>query len=177
MATVLILPGLGNSDAEHWQSLWEAAHPEYRRVHQNNWDNPVMADWVTRLEKAVRATETPVVLVAHSLACLMVAQWSTESNLPVRGALLVAPPDPTNALFPECICGFETVSNAHLRFSSIVIASSNDPYGSLEYQAQCARNWGSRFINAGARGHLNGASGLGAWPEAHALLEDLICSA
>jgi predicted alpha/beta hydrolase family esterase len=95
----------------------------------------------------------------------------------VRGALLVAPPDPADVSFPEFICGFDTVPNFRLPYSSIVIASSNDPYGSLEFQAQCARNWGSRFINAGARGHLNGTSGLGTWPEAHALLEDLIYSA
>ena len=31
--------------------------------------------------------------------------------------------------------------------------------------------WGSRLIDAGARGHLNADSGLGDWPEGHALLQ------
>ena len=34
-ATVLTIPGLWNSGAEHWQSYWERAHG-YRRVLQNS---------------------------------------------------------------------------------------------------------------------------------------------
>ena len=32
---VLILPGLYNSGPDHWQSRWEAAHREFRRVMQD----------------------------------------------------------------------------------------------------------------------------------------------
>jgi predicted alpha/beta hydrolase family esterase len=37
-----------------------------------------------------------------------------------------------------------------------------------------ARDWGARFVDAGARGHLNGESGLGDWPEGRELLNELL---
>jgi predicted alpha/beta hydrolase family esterase len=33
-AKVLVVPGLHGSAPEHWQSLWEKQHPEFRRVEQ-----------------------------------------------------------------------------------------------------------------------------------------------
>jgi len=39
-STVLILPGLGSSDARHWQSMWEQRYPEFIRVNQQEWDAP-----------------------------------------------------------------------------------------------------------------------------------------
>jgi predicted alpha/beta hydrolase family esterase len=36
-----------------------------------------------------------------------------------------------------------------------------------------AQAWGSGFVDAGARGHLNGDSGLADWPEGRALLDAL----
>ena len=47
---VLILPGYQNSGPEHWQSLWERRHPEYRRVQQRGWERPRWTDWVTGLD-------------------------------------------------------------------------------------------------------------------------------
>ena len=37
---VLMVPGLWNSEPEHWQSLWEAEEPTWRRVQQGDWDRP-----------------------------------------------------------------------------------------------------------------------------------------
>mgnify|MGYP000182071266 CR=1 FL=1 len=42
---------------------------------------------------------------------------------------------------------------------------------SLILQAETFDLWGSRLIDAGPRGHLNSDSGLGDWPEGHALLQ------
>jgi predicted alpha/beta hydrolase family esterase len=42
--TVLIIPGLGDSGPQHWQTLWEASHPEYRRVQQSDWEQPRRED-------------------------------------------------------------------------------------------------------------------------------------
>ncbi|OYU42993.1 MAG: alpha/beta hydrolase, partial [Burkholderiales bacterium PBB4] len=36
-----------------------------------------------------------------------------------------------------------------------------------------AHSWGSRFVNYGARGHINADSGLGDWPEGLQFLEQL----
>ena len=37
-----------------------------------------------------------------------------------------------------------------------------------------AAAWGSPFVDAGAQGHLDAASGIGRWSEGHDLLERLI---
>lgn len=60
-----------------------------------------------------------------------------------------------------------------LPFESIIVASSNDPYGSIEFSERCASAWGGRLVNIGEAGHINSSSGLGAWPEGHALLQQL----
>ena len=118
--------------------------------------------------------QAPPVLVAHSLACLVVARWADQTKRQVQGALLVAPPDPTTSAFPSSATGFATVANMRFNFPSIVVASSDDCYGSMKFQKRCADYWGSLFIDAGARGHLNGASGLGAWPEGQTYLRELL---
>jgi hypothetical protein len=60
-----------------------------------------------------------------------------------------------------------------LGFLSTVVASTNDPYVSLERASQFAQSWGSRLVNVGDGGHINSESGLGDWPEGFALLQEL----
>ncbi len=172
-ASALILPGIGNSGPGHWQSLWEAAHPSFVRVEQRDWNSPVCEDWIESLEKYAVASGADVVLVAHSLACLVVAHWAARTNLRVKGALLVAPPNPEGSNFPKEATGFSPVPVNSFTFPSIVVASSNDPYGSLEFAQSCASAWGSRFVNVGAVGHINSDSGLGEWREGFVLLQQL----
>ncbi len=62
---VLILPGIGNSGPQHWQTLWELRHPQWQRVNLGDWDGPVCEDWVRELDVAVQACSSPPVLVAH----------------------------------------------------------------------------------------------------------------
>lgn len=171
--SALILPGIGNSGPGHWQSLWEAANPSFVRVEQRDWDSPVCEDWIESLEKYAVASGADVVLVAHSLACLVVAHWAARTNLRVKGALLVAPPNPEGSNFPKEATGFSPVPVNSFTFPSIVVASSNDPYGSLEFAQSCASAWGSRFVNVGAVGHINSDSGLGEWREGFVLLQQL----
>lgn len=173
-AKVLVLPGIGNSGPEHWQSRWEALNPWFKRVVQRDWDKPVCAEWTASLEAAVAHAGPEAVLVAHSLACLLVAHWSAASSQRVRAALLVAPPDPEAASFPKNAIGFAPVPKRRLPFRSVVVASANDPYSRLEHARQCASVWGSGFVNIGAAGHINAASGLAEWREGFVLLEALI---
>jgi Serine hydrolase len=53
-ATVLILPGIGNSGPLRWQSIWAQSHPEFVRVQQPDWDNPVCEEWVAVVEEVVK---------------------------------------------------------------------------------------------------------------------------
>jgi len=172
-ARVLVLPGIGNSGTQHWQSLWEQATPDFERVIQRDWDNPVCAEWCAALENAARRAGPNVVLAAHSLACLVVAHWAAQPHAPVRAALLVAVPDPAGPNFPQQAAGFLHTPMRPLSFPSIVVASTDDPYGTLDHSARVARAWNSRLVNIGASGHINAGSGLGAWPEGFALLSAL----
>ena len=61
-----------------------------------------------------------------------------------------------------------------LAFPSLVVASSDDPYSSLEHAHAAATRWGSRWHNLGPCGHINGDSGLGDWQQGRALLDSLL---
>lgn len=167
----LILPGIGDSDAGHWQSAWQAERPDFVRVQQRDWQNAVCAEWVANLEQAVAQGDENVVLVAHSLGCLLVAHWAGQTRRKIKGALLVAPPSPDAAaaaeVFSTMASGFLPVPARALDFASIVVASSDDPYADLDFSRSCAAAWGSRIVYAGAAGHIN--SGLGSWSEGFAL--------
>ena len=169
----LLLPGIGDSGPAHWQSLWQAANPGFQRVVQRDWDHPACREWVTTLDHTLQAMQGPVVLVAHSLGCLLVAHWAQSATPTVKAALLVAVPDPLGANFPAEAQGFTPVPRRPLPFPSIVVASTNDPYSSLAYAATCATAWGSKFVNIGAAGHISTNSGHGEWPEGLALLQEL----
>lgn len=174
---VLVLPGLNNSGPEHWQSHWERMDNSCQRVMQDEWDAPVCADWVARLDQVIRGRATPVVLAAHSSSCALVAHWvrSTAANqhAKVRGALLVGPSDPEGTMYPPEPTGFAPVPLIALPFRSVVVASTNDPYVSVERAQEYATAWGSQFVLLDKAGHINAASGHGAWPEGFALLDAL----
>jgi predicted alpha/beta hydrolase family esterase len=63
-----------------------------------------------------------------------------------------------------------------LTFPSIVIASTNDVYVSVERARQFADAWGSRLVLIGDAGHINGDSGHGPWPEGEKMLLDFCAS-
>jgi predicted alpha/beta hydrolase family esterase len=177
MTTILLVPGLGNSGPQHWQTKW-AERYHYPRVAQHNWDNPICADWVKTLHEAIgQASQAGggVVLVAHSLGCGTVAHWAQEfPQGAVVGALLVAPADTDRPDFPPEVTGFAPMPVQPLPFPSIVVASSDDEYVTLPRAADFAAAWGSLFVNVGAQGHLNSDSNLGEWPEGHELLMQLL---
>jgi uncharacterized protein len=174
--TTLLLPGVGNSGPEHWQSRWLALHPEFHRVLQDDWDRPDLDAWCRNLEAAVHDAPSPVILVAHSLGCLLAVHWELRTSLLVRGALLVAPPDPASAAFPPEAAAFGPVPLHRLPFPTILVTSSNDPYATPEFSKQCAAAWGSRLVEAGPLGHINAASGLGDWRQGLKLYEELLRS-
>ena len=105
----IVLPGIFNSGPTHWQTLWEAVDPAFVRFEPPDWDRPVASEWVEALAAAVVAAPEPPVLVAHSLACLLVPMWAAQSTSPVAAAFIVAPVDPTSPEFPTAAEGFADV--------------------------------------------------------------------
>jgi hypothetical protein len=175
VATVLVLPGYGDSGPEHWQTRWERRHG-YVRVAQDDWERPELAAWKRRLADAVARTSNPVVLVAHSLGCALVAHVARDALAArIAGALLVAPPDVDEIrhLLPE-IESFAPMPLAPLPFPAIVVTSTNDPYVEAERAQAFAAAWGARLVEVGALGHINAESDLGDWPEGHRLLGELL---
>jgi uncharacterized protein len=85
--------------------------------------------------------------------------------------LLVAPPDPERDDMPPHLYNWRPIVRERLPFASLVVSSSDDPYCRPERAAAMAGDWGSDSATIGARGHINGESGLGDWPQGHALLE------
>ena len=168
---VLTLAGLWNSGPQHWQTHWEHKHPGWHRVQHRDWNNPDRHEWVTELDAAIADCQGPPLLVAHSLACVMVAQWARSgSELNIAGAFLVAPSDVEAPSYPVDVNGFAPMPLEPMPFPSIVVTSSNDEYVSVERARQFAQAWGSRLVEIGPAGHINGDSGYGEWPEGEKLL-------
>ena len=171
---VLILPGWQNSGPDHWQSRWEALHG-YRRVDQHDWMRPRRGDWIARLEDVILATDGPVVLVAHSLGCVLTTAWAqvSHSTARVQGALLVAPGDAERDELRGVLPSWSPILRQRLPFPSVLVGSRDDPYCTFERAQGLAGHWGSHFVDLGERGHINAESGLGDWPEGHAMLLEL----
>lgn len=164
---ILIVPGLDGSGPDHWQTRWEAKLSTARRVEQDDWANAGRDAWTRRLLAEVEVSERPVVLVAHSLGVITVAQ--AAQYLPpgiVRGAFLVCPPDVERPDMPDGIDpDFAPVPRDPLPFPSLLVASRDDPFCSFARAEEFGFSWGSALVDAGEAGHLNPAGGFGPWPE------------
>lgn len=174
---VLILPGIGNSGPKHWQSEWEKLETSMHRVLQDEWDAPRCEDWMRRVDDTLAVQTMPIVFATHSSSCALIAHWagkaSTDMLSRVKGALLVAPSDPTGPNYPAGPTGFAPVPLNRLPFPSIVVGSDDDIYVT-EAQARIYANaWGSKFVLVKGAGHINSDSGLGQWPQGMALLNEL----
>ena len=174
-SNILLLPGWQNSGPDHWQSRWEAAHG-YQRVEQHDWVRPLRGDWSARLEETVLDADGPVVLVAHSLGCILTAWWAAHSANAHRvlGALLVAPGDVERPDLAAQIHGWAPIARKPLPFPALLVGSHNDPYCSFERAEGLAQAWGARFVDYGERGHINAESGLGDWDEGRGWLQELL---
>jgi predicted alpha/beta hydrolase family esterase len=173
--TILLLPGWQNSDAAHWQSRWEAVYGDHR-VEQHDWMQPKRGDWSARLDEEVLAAPGPVVLVAHSLGCILVAAWAAHSRqtAKVRAAFLVAPGDLERDDLRQMIPGWAPIVRQPLPFPALMVAANDDPYCDAARSRQMASDWTARFVDHGPGGHLNGESGLGDWPEGRVLLNNFL---
>jgi predicted alpha/beta hydrolase family esterase len=182
-ATVLIVPGLREHVADHWQTLLQAELPGAQSVPPLDTDKLSRRARVAALDAAFARIDGPVILVAHSAGCLTTVHWAGALGAAaarVRGALLVTPPDldaawpdkyPSPAVLAEN--GWRPLPRARLPFRTIVAASADDPLASPDAVRGMARDWGCALVELGAVGHMNPASDFGRWPLAHALIGQL----
>jgi predicted alpha/beta hydrolase family esterase len=149
---------------------------------QRDWDHPDRELWLQALRGAIEAAGAPVVLAAHSLGCALVAhavpRFRALITGAVRGALLVAPADvDAPARTPPETRGFAPMPTSRLPFPAAVIASGDDPFVGIDRARAFARAWGADFVDVGALGHINAASGLGDWPAGLRALDALLDAA
>ncbi len=173
MTGLITLPGIGGSGPAHWQTLWEQNYRGLRRFQPASWDQPDLADWIAALDRAVRAEPSPPLIIAHSLANVLLAHWASRKDHPaIKGALMVAPPDPFGPNYPSAdapsFCGALPVGR--LPFPAVVLSSSNDPYSAPAFARAAAVGWGAALVELGPLGHINSASGLEDWPQGWGLL-------
>jgi uncharacterized protein len=179
-ATVLIVPGLRDHVAEHWQTLLATQLERVQTVEPMGRENLDCAARMLALEKRARAIDGPLILVAHSAGVITVAHWAQRTRRAVRGALLATPPDferPMPAGYPTVEAlragGWLPVPTGPLPFPSMVAASRNDPLAEYRRVVKLASAWRSWLVDLGAVGHLNPASGFGPWPRALSLIDEL----
>ncbi|MEY9844769.1 RBBP9/YdeN family alpha/beta hydrolase [Streptacidiphilus sp. MAP5-3] len=182
---VVIVPGLRDHVAEHWQTLLAArlatAGREVHTVPPLTEEKFSRTARVAALEEVVTKVSGPVVLIAHSAGVLTVAHWAKHHSTDrIRGALLATPPDLDKPMHephpsPEVLQqnGWLPVPRRPLPFPSTVAASTDDPLADLDRVISLAGDWGSRVVGLGAVGHLNPASGYGEWPQAEEFLREL----
>ena len=173
MIHTVIVPGVGGSEAQHWQSWLQQQLVSSSRVQQKNWDRPVLSEWVAQFVKTVAAVKAPIQIVAHSFGCLTsVAALAEHPELSakVKNLVLVAPANP--ARFGEAGCAPHSLTEYKQYFHQLnidvpttLLISENDPWLGYFDALQLAQAWKLTPINLGQVGHINVASGFGPFPD------------
>lgn len=179
--TVLFVPGLRDAAPQHWQTLLATAMPGSVTVPPMGRTDLDCQARVQAIEQAAQSIAGPLVIVAHSGGCIMVAHWARQTRRAVHAALLVTPPDfetPMPEGYPGMAAlqaaGWLPVPRTALPFPSLVCASRNDPLAGFQRVLQLAIDWGSGVHDLGEVGHLNPASGYGPWPSGQQLIAGLM---
>lgn len=177
---VLIVAGVGGSGEGHWQTWLEQQlaqlHPDRVSRVQQDWQRPVFHIWCERVISAIAAIDDRVLLVAHSFGCLVsagVLRKAPELADKIAGVLMIAPANPQRfSLTGEH--GFWQSGEADLvetlnhpmppQIPVMLWASQNDPWLGLAQAKYWAKTWSAALHNLGDVGHVNIASGFGAWP-------------
>lgn len=174
----LLLPDLDGEGAGYWQSHWVASRIDCHAVDLGHARRPDRNSLVSRLDHAMRGIDAPLILVGHGVGALTIAAWaglmSSESEIAVAGALLVAPSDAVADSADSRLQGFAPLPATVFSFPALVVASEDDPQLSADRAFSLARQWGAGFARFGTCGHFMPADGIGWWPEGEELLDRFI---
>lgn len=171
MTKTLIVPGLDGSSAPHWQDWWARTDPDAMLLDMGDMSRPVREVWEATL--AVHILRYPgSILVGHSLGALTIAHLLARwPGLKIRGAMLVAPADPTVS---DRIRTFGPFPRGRFDVPTLLVASRNDPWLSFAESTRLAEEWGATLCDLGEAGHINVASGFGPWPGGKHLRNSLL---
>ena len=174
MTNYFIVPGIGNSGEDHWQTYFESLGDNFVRINQLNWDTPNCNDWTEIIENNIAGYDANnTVLIGHSLGCIAITYWAKRYKKNIKAAMLVAPSDTEAPKYTFASTGFSPVLMDKIPFKTVLVTSANDPWVSLERAALFAKNWNSALINIGDAGHINASSGHKEWEQGLQILKSL----
>ena len=178
MIHTVIVPGVGGSEHDHWQSWLQRQLKSCSRVQQQDWNKPVLHEWIEQFFKTVQSIQEPIQIVAHSFGCLTTVAalaQHPELNQNIKNLVLVAPANP--ARFGDAGFARDSQNNYQQYFHQLklqvptqMIISENDPWLNFQDALQLAKAWKIRPKNLGQVGHINVASGFGPFPEIYDFL-------
>lgn len=104
--TIILVPGLRDSDEHHWQSCWSRRFPFWKRISQRNWLEPDIDAWVSAIRRELATCQRPAVLVGHSFGALAACRLIQTQKVNIAGIVMVAPAEPSlfeldEAVLPE----------------------------------------------------------------------------
>ena len=104
---------------------------------------------------------------------MAIVHWAQKYNQKIKGAMLVAPSDVEAPQYTFPTIGFDPIPLFKIDFKTIIVASTNDEWISMERAEFFAEKWGSEFIDIGKAGHINAASGYGEWKDGLKILKSI----
>lgn len=178
MIHTVIVPGVGGSEHDHWQSWLQRQLKSCSRVQQQDWNKPVLHEWIEQFVKTVQPIQEPIQIVAHSFGCLTTVAalaQHPELNQKIKNLVLVAPANP--ARFGDAGFARDSQNDYQQHFHQLkiqvptqLIISENDPWLNFDDALQLAKAWKIKPKNLGQVGHINVASGFGPFPEIYDFL-------
>ena len=168
----VIVPGVGGSDENHWQSWLENSIECSSRVVQKDWNKPILNEWVSQLFNHIQTIKKPIQIVAHSFGCLTTIAAINQYRILkhwIDSIILVAPANPirfnSNGFGTDQDNFVELFQNFHINIPTLMVISENDPWLKFDDAVSYAKLWNVPYVNQGLAGHINVASGFGAWPD------------
>lgn len=122
-------------------------------VEQHDWLRPLRGDWLMQLENAVLAARGEVLLVAHGLACWLVASWAqvTQHAASVQGVLLIDPLDLSTPELQAQLPSWQRIPLQPLPFAALVVETTRGHSHDNQHAMRLAQGWHARYLaNASA---------------------------
>ncbi|PWC10148.1 alpha/beta hydrolase [Brenneria roseae subsp. americana] len=154
---MILVPGLRDSDEEHWQSHWEKRFPDWQRIRQREWYQADLDRWVLAIRRELANCMRPAVLIGHSFGALASCYVVQQGMEGIAGVMMVAPAEPMRFEIEE------RIQATRLSVPSLTFASHNDPLMTFSRAQRWSDEWGSELVDVGEAGHINAEAGFGRW--------------
>ncbi|MFD3238545.1 RBBP9/YdeN family alpha/beta hydrolase [Rahnella perminowiae] len=156
--TRMLVPGLRDSEAGHWQNRWHEQYPHWLRIKQRNWAQVDLEGWITAIDREQKKAPSPLLLIGHSFGALASLVWANRHPQLTAGVMLVAPAEPMRFGLNDDILPVP------LAVPGLLVASHTDPLLTFTRAEFWAQTWRCELADIGEAGHINVESGFGDWP-------------